>query len=553
MDDAPSAEPLPIRRVAAEAGILPDELDPCGPGVAKLRLGILARVAARPQGALVLVTAMTPTPLGEGKTVTTIGLGLGLHAIGQRAVVTLRQASLGPLLGAKGGGAGGGRARLEPYDAASLHLTGDLHAVGAAHNLLAALADEAAHRGRLDPAALTITRVCDMNDRALRRVRIAVGGPGEREARFEATAASEVMAILALAADAADLKARLARMVVGSGRDGRAVTASDLGATGAMAALLRDALRPNLLQTAEGTPVLVHAGPFANIAHGNSSILADRIALGLADLVVTEAGFGADMGAEKFFNIKCRGGGLVPRAAVVVASVRACKFHGHGKGLKAGARLPVALARPDPALAARGAANLAAQIGIVRLHGVPVLVAINRFPDDTDAEIAAVAEAARAAGAADAIVSTPFADGGAGAAALAARVVALARTPPGFHPLYPLDLPPAEKIRAIATRVYGAADVAFAPAAAEALARAAASPAARWPGCMAKTQYSLSHDPARLGRPTGFTLPVVAVHESAGAGFLVATCGEISTMPGLPATPKALGIDVDAEGRVRGI
>ncbi|MCI0342828.1 MAG: formate--tetrahydrofolate ligase [Planctomycetales bacterium] len=547
---------LPVKRVASALGIRPDELELHGPDVAKVRTEILRRIGKRPLGTYVVVTAMTPTPFGEGKTVTTIGLGQGLAATGRSAVVTLRQPSLGPLFGTKGGGTGGGRAEVVPRDRVNLHLTGDLHAVAAAHNLLAALADDACARGRHDlaPEGLTIRRALDVNDKALRRIRIGLeDGSAPRETGFEATAASEVMAILALAEGTADLRARLSRIEVGRSRAGAPVTAGDLGAAGAMAALLRDAVKPNLLQTREGTPVLVHAGPFANIAHGNSSVIADRIALRLADWVVTEAGFGADMGAEKFFNVKCRAAGLRPAAAVVVATVRALKAHGLGAPLRSGAKLPGALDRPDPALVERGAPNLAKQVENVLLHGVPVVASVNRFPGDTEDEVRAALAAARAAGAAEAVVSEAFARGGEGARDLADAVVAVAGRGPGYHPLYPLEAPLREKIAAVATRVYGASGVEFSPGARASLEALEGGPTARLPVCMAKTQFSLSHDPKLPGRPSGFALPVAALRPAYGAGFVVALCGEISTMPGMPGEPRARHVDVTDEGEIVGL
>ncbi len=553
---------LPIKRVASALGVRPDELELHGPDVAKVRTEILHRIGKRPVGTYVLVTAMTPTPFGEGKTVTTIGLGQGLAATGRSAIVTLRQPSLGPLFGTKGGGTGGGRAEVIPRDRVNLHLTGDLHAVAAAHNLLAALADDACARGRSDlaPEGLTLRRVLDVNDKALRRIRIGLeDGAAPRETGFEATAASEVMAILALAEGAADLRARLGRIEVGRSRSGTPVTAGDLGAAGAMAALLRDAVKPNLLQTREGTPVLVHAGPFANIAHGNSSVIADRIALRLADWVVTEAGFGADMGAEKFFNVKCPAAGLRPAAAVVVATVRALKAHGLGVPLRSGAKLHDALTRPDAALVERGAPNLAKQVENVLLHGVPVVAAVNRFPTDTEDEVRAALAAARAAGAAEAVVSEAFLRGGEGARELADAVVAVAGRGPGYRPLYLPEAPLREKIATVATRVYGAARVDYSPAAREALESIEADgadgrgPAARFPPCMAKTQFSLSHDPRLPGRPSGFALPVVALRPAYGAGFVVALCGEISTMPGMPGDPRARQVDVTEEGEIVGL
>ncbi len=565
LEIARSITPRPIREVAAELGLHEDELELYGPTKAKVRLEAIARLeaaarAAGRRGKYVVVTAITPTPLGEGKTTTTIGLAQGLNRLGHRAAVCLRQPSLGPVFGIKGGAAGGGYSQLVPMEDVNLHLTGDNHAVGAAHNLAAAFLDNALHHGNLleiDPATIRWPRVVDISDRALRHAVIGLGGAENsppREAEWQITVASEVMAILALAADLRDLRARLGRIVLATTRGGRPVTAEDLRVAGAMAVLLRDALKPNLLQTLEGGPAFVHTGPFANIAHGNSSILADRLALASCEIVCTEAGFGADLGAEKFFDIKCRTSGLRPDAAVLVATVRALKMHGGVGAVTAGRPLDAALAREDVAAVERGCANLAAQIEVVRLYGVPVVVAINRYPNDTPAELAAVRAAALAAGAVDAVAAEHFVHGGAGAEALAAAVWAAAASgAPDFRLLYPDELSLREKIETIALRVYGAAGVDELPAASRALDAYEAAGYGRLPVCMAKTHLSLSHDPALKGRPSGFRVPIREVRLAAGAGFVTPLLGEMRTMPGLPSHPAGAQIDLDATGEIVGL
>jgi formyltetrahydrofolate synthetase len=565
LDIARAAQLRPIVAVAADVGLAESDLEPYGRTKAKVHL------EAAPQhqdsrARYVVVTAMTPTKSGEGKTVTTVGLAQGLAALGQRTVATLRQPSQGPTFGLKGGAAGGGYAQVVPMDDLNLHLTGDIHAVGAAHNLLAAAADSRIyHESRasdkrlkraglrrigLDPASVTLRRVVDVDDRALRRIGLNQGGADgpERDSGFDITAASEVMAILALAADRADLRQRLARMVVGFDGDGAPVTAEDLGAAGAMAALLSDALMPNLMQTLEGSPVLVHAGPFANIAHGNSSLVADRLTLGLlrdGGYLVTEAGFGSDCGFEKFSHIKCRAGGLRPDAAVVVATVKALKEHG------------AALVDGDEsAQLEAGLANLAAHLDIVRAFGVPAVVSVNRFPTDTDGEIARVLDSARQMGAFDAAVSDVWARGGEGGADMARAVMRACDEGGGrdsFDFLYDLEATPEEKMRTVATRVYGADGIDVSDEARAQLERFAQLGFGQLPVIMAKTPASLSHDPSLKGRPSGFRVPVRQVRLSAGAGFLYALCGDIMTMPGLPLRPAFLSIDVDDDGRVSGI
>ncbi|HEY6056516.1 MAG TPA: formate--tetrahydrofolate ligase [Candidatus Limnocylindrales bacterium] len=561
LEIARGVTPRPIVDVARELGLRDDEIELYGPTKAKVRLEAIRRLEAeRPRGKYVVVTAITPTPLGEGKTTTTIGLAQGLNRIGRRAAVAIRQPSLGPVFGIKGGAAGGGYSQVIPMEDFNLHLTGDNHAIGAAHNLAAAFLDNAIHHRNtlgIDPLTITWPRVLDISDRAIRRTVIGLGGRENgvpREAEWQITVASEVMAILALASDLADLRARLGRIVLAQTGDGRPVTAEDLRVAGAMAVLLRDAIKPNLLQTLEGGPAFVHAGPFANIAHGNNSVLADRLALATTEIVCTEAGFGADMGAEKFFDIKCRASSLRPDAAVVVATIRALKMHGGVGRIVAGRPLDPALLEENVPAVRTGGANLAAQVANVAVFGVPVVVAINAYATDTAAELEAVGDVARAAGARAAVVSRHFSDGGAGATELAEAVwEAAAIGAPRFGYLYPDDIPLAEKIEAIALRIYGAAGVDVLPAAARALARFEEQGFGRLPICMAKTQYSLSHDPSLLGRPTGFRVPIREARLNAGAGFITALLGEMRTMPGLPSRPGGEAIDIDADGNVVGL
>jgi formate--tetrahydrofolate ligase len=560
LDIARSVTPRPIDEVAAELGLRPDEIERYGTTKAKVTLAGLERVEREnPRGRYVVVTAITPTPLGEGKTTTTVGLAQGLNRLGHRAAVAIRQPSLGPVFGIKGGAAGGGYSQVIPMEDFNLHLTGDVHAIGAAHNLASAFLDNHLHHGNaldIDPYSIRWPRVLDISDRALRKVTIGLGGKQNgvpRESEFVITVASEVMAILALATDVFDLRARLGRIVLATDTAGQAVTTEDLGVAGAMTVLLLDAIKPNLLQTLEGGPAFVHAGPFANIAHGNSSILADRVALATSDMVVTEAGFGADMGAQKFFDIKCRASGLSPDAAVVVATVRALKMHGGVGRIVAGKPLDPALLAEDPAAVRRGGENLAAQIELVRQYGVPVVVAINAFPGDNASEFEAIREVAVAAGARDAVVTTHWADGGAGAEALAAAVWAAAAEPSEFRLLYPDELALTEKIETIATRVYGADGVDYAPAAAKALAEYERLGYGHLPVCMAKTHLSISHDPALLGRPRGFRVPIREVKLAAGAGFIYPLAGDMRTMPGLPSVPAGNNVDIDDQGRPVGL
>lgn len=543
----------PIAEIAEKLGLRPDEWDPYGRSVAKVRLETLERLADRPLGRYVLVTAITPTSPGEGKTTTSVGLAMALNRLGYRAAVTLRQPSLGPVFGSKGGGTGGGLAQVLPSHVINLHLTGDAYAVAAAHNLLASVLDNHLFRGNrlgLDPARIMWPRAWAVNDRALRRVE--VGEPHRRrETGFLITEASEVMAILALAAGHADLRIRLGRIVVGFSSAGTPITAEDLKAAGAMAALLNEALQPNLLQTTEGTPALVHTGPFANIAHGNCSVVADEIALRCSDVVVTEAGFGADMGAEKFFDIKCRTSGRWPSAAVLVATVRALKAHGGGASTGKSPR------GEEPAtleMLVKGCANLAKQIENVAMFGVPVVVAVNAFPGDRPEELSRVCEEAVKAGAVAAEICTHFRDGGRGAEALGRAVSEAWNLPSVRRFLYPDEAALSDKIRAVATRVYGAAGAQFSSEAKEALDAFASLGYDRLPVCLAKTPLSLSHDPLLLGRPTGFTLPVREVRLAAGAGFLTALCGESTLLPGLPSIPNSERVDVDVEtGQVLGL
>ncbi|MDQ3492692.1 MAG: formate--tetrahydrofolate ligase, partial [Chloroflexota bacterium] len=516
--------------------------------------------AENPRGKYVVVTAITPTSLGEGKSTTTVGLAQGLNRIGRKAAVCIRQPSLGPVFGIKGGAAGGGYSQVIPMDDFNLHLTGDVHAIGAAHNLAAAFLDNSLHHKNplgIDPHAIIWPRVVDISDRALRHVMIGLGGRTDgvpRETQWQITVASEVMAVLALTSDIHDLRARLGRMILALRTDGSPVTADDLKVAGAMTALLVDAIKPNLLQTLEGGPAFVHCGPFGNIAHGNNSVLADRIALATNEIVCTEAGFGADMGAEKFFDIKCRSSGLRPDAAVVVATIRALKMHGGVGTIVAGASLDPAFAKEDVEAVRAGAANLAKQIENVLAFNVPAVVAINIFPTDTPAEIEAVRQAALAAGARDALVASHFTDGGAGAAALAEAVWDAAQEgAPDFQLLYPDEAPLLAKIEAVATRMYGADGVDVSPAAAKALRRYEDLGFGHLPVCMAKTQSSLSHDPALRGRPTGFRVPIREVALSAGAGFITPLLGDIRTMPGLPSRPGGENIDIDAEGDIVGL
>ena len=549
----------PIRDIAAEMGLRDSELELFGPHKAKVRLEALDRLQQRPQGKYIIVTAITPTPLGEGKTVTTIGLSEALCRLGKKAVTCIRQPSLGPVFGIKGGGTGGGRAQVLPMEDINLHLTGDTHAVLTANNLLAAFIDNHLFHGNelgLDPMRITWRRVAEVSDRALRYVALSPSGTTdeyERETAFDITAASEVMAILALASDLADMRARFGRIIAGWTGERKPVTADMLRAAGAMTVLMRHAVKPNLLQTTENTPCFVHAGPFANIAHGNSSIIADRMALRLGEYVVTEAGFGADCGAEKFFDIKCRVSGLRPNAVVLVASVRALKMHSGRIRVSPGRPLDPGLLREDLDALAAGCANLDKQIENVRLFGVPVVVAINRFDTDTDAEIALLGERAKAAGADDAVCSRVWAQGGAGGEELAEAVCRACDRPADFRFLYDLDAPIKRKIETIATTIYGADGVDYNSTATAAIDLYEANGLGTLPICMAKTHLSLSHNPKLKGRPEGFRMPVRDVRLSAGAGFVYPVCGRINTMPGLPSSPAGERVDIDENGLAVGL
>jgi len=551
LEIARAARLKPIGEIAERAGIPDAALEPYGRYKAKIALDFVAAQEAQPDGALVLVTGINPTPAGEGKTTTTIGLGDALNALGTRTMICLREPSLGPCFGVKGGATGGGHAQVVPMEEINLHFTGDFHAITAANNLLAAMVDNHLHWGNelgLDPRRISWRRALDTNDRALRGMVVALGGTPNglpREDGFDITVASEVMAVFCLARDLADLQARLGRIIVGRRRDGAAVTARDLKADGAMAALLRDAFAPNLVQTLEGSPALVHGGPFANIAHGCNSLVATRLGLKLADIVVTEAGFGGDLGAEKFLDIKCRIGGLAPSACVVVATVRALKMHG---GVA-----KADLGREDVAAVERGTANLDRHVENMMRYGLPVVVALNRFTSDTDAEIAAVQEAIARLGS-EAILCTHWADGARGATELARAVLErIQRGSARFAPIYPDAMPLADKIRSVAREIYHARDIQLPDDAAKRLARFEAEGFGHVPVCIAKTQYSFSADPTLLGAPTGHVLPVREVRLSAGAGFVVAIAGDVMTMPGLPRRPAAEGIGLDEAGRIVGL
>ena len=559
LEIAQRAHLKPIRDIAASLRIDEDELELYGKYKAKVTLDVMKRLAGRPNGKYIDVTAITPTPLGEGKTTTTIGLSMSLNRIGCKTIAAIRQPSLGPVFGIKGGAAGGGYAQVVPMEDFNLHLTGDVHAVSLAHNLLAAMIDNSITHGnklRIDPHTITWPRVVDVSDRALRKIVVGLGGRENglpRETGFDISVASEVMAILALTTDLKDLRARLGKIVIGLDADGKAVTAEDLKTAGAMAVLLRDAIKPTLLQTTENTPVMIHAGPFANIAHGNSSILADLIGLKLADCVVTESGFGADLGMEKFMNIKCRYSGLVPDAVVMVCTVRALKMHSGRFRVVAGRPLDPGLTREDLKAVEEGAVNLEKQIENARLFGVPVVVAVNTFSTDTEREIELVRQRSLAAGAEGAYRSDVWAKGGAGAEELAAAVLKAAEKPKSFRFLYELDRPIKEKIETIATRIYGADGVDYLPAAEQQIKKYTDLGYGNLPICMAKTHLSVSHDPNLKGRPAGFRVPIRDVRASMGAGFLYPLLGEMRTMPGLPSEPNTWKIDLDENGNVVGL
>ena len=542
----------PIAAIAARAGIPAEALSPYGKFIAKVDPDALPVSEQKPHGKLILVTAISPTPAGEGKTTTTVGLGDGLSRIGKRAMIALREPSLGPSFGMKGGAAGGGYAQVVPMEQINLHFTGDFHAITSAHNLLAAMVDNHVYWGNgldLDTRHIAWRRVMDMNDRALRQVVSTLGGPGNgfpREDGFDITVASEVMAIFCLARDAADLEARLGRIVVGRTRDKRLVSAADIKATGAMSVLLKDALMPNLVQTLEGTPAFVHGGPFANIAHGCNSVIATQTALKLADYVVTEAGFGADLGAEKFFDIKCRKAGLKPAAAVVVATVRALKMHG---GVARDA-----LGREDLKALEAGLSNLERHIVNIRKFGVPPIVAINHFAGDTAAEHALIHHFCRNHLGVETVICRHWAEGGAGTEELARKVAALAdEEEADFAPLYPASMPLRQKLETIAREIYGAGGVSVDSKLEARFAELEAAGFGELPVCVAKTQYSFAADPALRGAPSGHIVPLRELRLSAGAGFVVAICGDIMTMPGLPREPAAERIHIDAQGHIEGL
>ena len=548
---AQQAKMLPIREVAAAAGIPEDALEYYGKYKAKLSDDFLRAAEEKEDGKLILVTAINPTPAGEGKTTTSIGLGQAMCRMGLNTMIALREPSLGPVFGIKGGAAGGGYAQAVPMEDINLHFTGDMHAITAANNLLCAMIDNHLQQGNalgIDPRRILFKRCLDMNDRALRFVNVGLGGKVNgvpREDGFIITVASEIMAILCLARDLMDLKERISRILVAYTWDNRPVYAGDLKAAGAMTVLLKDALKPNLVQTLENTPVLMHGGPFANIAHGCNSVRATRLALKLADYTITEAGFGSDLGAEKFFDIKCRKAGLKPDCVVVVATVRALKYNGG---------VPKADLNEENVEALKaGIVNLKAHVENMRKFGVPAVVAINRFPSDTEAELQVIDGCCKEMGVRYAL-SEVFAKGGEGGLALAGQVLETIRTEEShFAPIYPLEMPIKEKIRAIAQQIYGAADVSYTAAASKSIAEIEALGHGDLPVCMAKTQYSLSDDPAALGRPEGFTLHVSEVRLSAGAGFVVVLTGSIMTMPGLPKAPAAERIDIDENGVITGL
>lgn len=548
---AQSCKMQPITEVAAKAGLSADDLELYGKYKAKLGRETWEKIQDKPDGKLVLVTAINPTPAGEGKTTTTVGLGQAMAQLGQNAVIALREPSLGPVFGIKGGAAGGGYAQVVPMEDINLHFTGDMHAITAANNLLCAMLDNHLQQGNtlgIDSRRVLFSRVLDMNDRALRNITIGLGGKVNgvpREDHFMITVASEVMAILCLANDLADLKKRLGNILVAYTYAGEPVYARDLKADGAMAALLKDAIKPNLVQTLEGTPCLMHGGPFANIAHGCNSVQATKMALKLGDIAITEAGFGADLGAEKFLDIKCRAAGLTPSCVVLVATVRALKYNG-------GVAKPD-LNQPNVDALAKGIVNLDAHIENIRKFGLPVVVAINAFPTDTAEEMAFIEQHCKEMGVRVAL-SEVFAKGGEGGKALAQQVLdVLAEGQSDYHPIYELDQPLTDKIRAIATTIYGAKDVNILPAAAKELANIEAMGYGSLPICMAKTQYSLSDDASLLGRPTDFTITVRTARLSAGAGFVVCETGAIMTMPGLPKKPAAENIDVEEDGKIIGL
>ena len=554
---ARKARLLPMPEVAARMGIGPHLLEPYGYDVAKIRLEAIDELKDRPKAKYVVVSAITPTPLGEGKTTTTVGLGQALSHIGRKATVAIRQPSMGPTFGIKGGAAGGGYSQVVPMERMNLHLTGDMHAITAAHNLLSAMIDNHIyhHESLVDRDSVTWRRVIDVSDRVLRNIIVGLGAHEDgviRQSGFDITAASEVMTVLALTTSLHDMRRRLGRIVIGNTTAGKPITADELHAAGAMTVILRDAIKPNLLQTLENTPVLVHAGPFGNIATGNSSVIADLIGIHCGDFLVTEAGFAADMGAERFFNIKCRASGLKPDAAVIVATVRALKVHSGRFRVVAGKPLPPEMLVESPEDVWAGAANLRKQVENIKIHGVTPVVAINSFPTDHPSEQAAVREIADELGVRSAVCNN-FADGGRGAVALAEAVAEAADEPSSFHFLYPDEATLKDKIETIATKIYGASAVEYERAAAGQLESFERNGFGRLGICVAKTHLSISSDPLLKGAPTGWTMPVREVRASVGAGFIYPICGEMRTMPGLPSNPNATRIDIDEKGDIVGL
>ena len=560
LEIASQAKLKPLSEIADAAGIPREMLEPYGTGAAKISLDAVQAMAdsGRPKARYVVVSAITPTPLGEGKTTTTVGLGQAFQHIGRSATIAIRQPSMGPTFGIKGGAAGGGYSQVVPMELFNLHLTGDMHAVTAAHNLCSAMVDAHLYHGNelgLDLHNITWRRVLDVNDRALRNITLGLGGRLDgvpRESGFDITAASEVMAALALCTGLHDLRERLGRIVVGYTKTGTPVTAEEIGVAGSMAVILREAIKPNLMQTLENTPALVHTGPFGNIATGNSSIVADQVGIHTSDFLLTEAGFGADMGAERFFNIKCRYSGLAPDAAVLVATVRGLKAHSGNHTIVAGRPLPEALLAENPDEVHSGGANLRKQLENMRIHGCTPVVAINVFPGDHAADIAAIGEIAAEYDARSA-VTTHFADGGRGATELAEAVAEAAEEPSEFKVLYPDEAPLKEKIETVARRVYGADGVEYSSTADKQIATFTAAGFGNLPVCIAKTHLSISSDPSLKGAPTGWTLPVREVRASVGAGFIYPICGDMRTMPGLGRVPAAMGIDIDADGNIVGL
>ena len=558
LEIARKAELKPLTDIAKESGIPEKSLELYGEGAAKIKLEAIDAMADKPKAKYVVVTAITPTPLGEGKTTTTVGLGQGFSHIGKRATIAIRQPSLGPTFGIKGGAAGGGYAQVVPMELFNLHLTGDMHAVTAAHNMCSAMLDSHLFHGNelgLDIHNITWRRVIDINDRSLRNTMVGLGGRLDgipRETGFDITAASEVMAALALCTSLTDLRERMGRIVVGYDKTMTPITADDIEVAGAMTVLLKEAIKPNLMQTLEGTPALVHCGPFGNIATGNSSIIADQIGIHTGDFLLTEAGFGADMGAERFFNIKCRYSGMIPDAAVLVATVRGLKAHSGNHRIVAGKPLPEDLLAENPEEVHEGGANLRKQIENVRIHGVSPVVAINRFPEDHDADLQAIAEIAEEWGARCAITNH-FSEGGVGASELAEVVAEATEEKTNFSVLYPDEMDIKEKIKTVATKVYGAENVEFSSAATKQIDSYTENGFGNLPVCIAKTHLSVSSDASLKGAPTGWTLPVREVRASIGAGFVYPICGEMRTMPGLGKTPAAAGIDIDENGEIVGL